>query len=178
VRRIAAENGLVTAAKPESQDICFVQDGDYAALLEAGLPVAPGDIVDLSGTVLGRHNGIHKFTIGQRKGLGALGRKMFVKEIRASDNNIVVCDEEGLLTKEITVADAIVAPGYSFDSSHEYDIQVRYRSRPVKGWISQTGVRGLKLSLCEPVAAVAPGQSAVLYEGDMVVGGGIIDAAV
>jgi tRNA-uridine 2-sulfurtransferase len=178
VRRIAAENGLVTAAKPESQDICFVQDGDYAALLESGLPVAPGDIVDLSGTVLGRHNGIHKFTVGQHRGLGSLGRKMFVKELRAADNAVVVCDESGLIAHEITVSGAVVAPGHVFETSHEYDVQIRYRSRPVKVTVAQSGAGALTVMLREPVAAVAPGQSAVIYDGDMVVGGGVIDAAV
>ena len=88
IRRIATELKLVTAQKPESQDICFAEGGNYAAVLEAGWESIPGPIIDSNGKKIGRHEGIHKYTIGQRKGLGALGRKMFVTEIRPLENTV------------------------------------------------------------------------------------------
>jgi tRNA-specific 2-thiouridylase len=174
IRRIASGLHLITANKPESQDICFVEDGDYASLFETGLQDRGGPIVDVNGTEVGRHAGIHKYTVGQRKGLGALGRKMFVKEIRAAENTVVVGTEDDLNTMAICVTDAIIAPGFIIDPSIEYDIQVRYRSKPVKGTITQDDSRELRVAFSEPVRAIAPGQSAVFYHENMVIGGGII----
>jgi tRNA-specific 2-thiouridylase len=175
-RAIAAKFGLITADKPESQDICFVEDGDYSTVLEAGASFPEGPIIDVAGRPLGRHNGIHRFTIGQRKGLGALGRPMFVKEIRPRDNTIVAGAEDDLWASRITVIQAVVAGGYVVDPEAEYDIQVRYRSKPAKGRVSHCGDT-MHIVLSEPVRAIAPGQSAVVYCGDMVVGGGVIEKA-
>ena len=164
VRRIAAGLGLVTAKKPESQDICFAEDGKYSAILDAEPGFSAGPIIDASGKILGRHNGIHRYTIGQHKGLGALGRKMFVKEIRPLDNTVVVGTEDDLWACEIKVADAIVASGYVIDSSAEYEVQVRYRSKPSKARALHSG-NSFSISLSEPIRAIAPGQSAVIYDG-------------
>ena len=176
IRRTATELKLVTAQKPESQDICFAEGGNYAAVLEAGMESVPGPIIESNGKKIGRHEGIHKYTIGQRKGLGALGRKMFVKEIRPLDNTVVVGTEDDLWAREIKVVDAIVANGYIIDSSAEYEVQVRYRSRPSKARVSHSG-NSFSISLFEPIRAIAPGQSAVIYDGEMVVGGGVIQNA-
>jgi tRNA-specific 2-thiouridylase len=176
IRRIAAGLGLVTAQKPESQDICFAEDGNYSAVLEEESAFREGPIVDVNGKILGRHGGIHRYTVGQRKGLGALGRKMFVKEIRPIDNTVVVGTEDDLWAREIKVVDAIVAGGYVIDSSKEYDVQVRYRSKPSKAKVLHSG-NSFSISLSEPIRAIAPGQSAVVYQGDMVVGGGVIERA-
>jgi tRNA-specific 2-thiouridylase len=177
IRRIATDMRLSTAQKPESQDICFVEDGGYVSVLEPVLRANKGPIVDMTGTVVGTHGGIFKYTVGQRKGLGALGRKMFVKEINAVDNTIVVGTEDDLWAKTIEVTDAIIAPGFAINPSVEYGIQVRYRSKPVQGKIQQHGLAEFAILLSEPVRAIAPGQSAVFYDKDMVIGGGIIKNA-
>jgi tRNA-specific 2-thiouridylase len=177
IRRIASELHLVTAQKPESQDICFVEDGDYASVIGPGLDIKEGPIMDTSGNVVGKHIGIHKYTIGQRKGLGALGEKMFVKKIVPAENKIVVGREEDLVATSVSVTDAVMAPGFSVDPSREYDIQVRYRSKPVKARLEAAGHAGFTALLSEPVRAVAPGQSAVFFDNDMVIGGGIISSA-
>jgi tRNA-specific 2-thiouridylase len=177
IRLIATELKLVTAQKPESQDICFVENGNYSAVLEAQSALREGPIVDVSGKTLGRHCGIHRYTVGQRKGLGALGRKMFVKEIRPLDNTVVVGTEDDLWAREIKVTDAIVASGYVIDSSTEYEVQIRYRSKPSKARVSHSG-NSFSISLSEPIRAIAPGQSAVIYDGEMVVAGGVIQTAV
>jgi tRNA-specific 2-thiouridylase len=176
IRRIAAGLDLVTAQKPESQDICFVENGSYSSVLEAESAFREGPIVDVSGKTLGRHAGIHRYTVGQRKGLGALGQKMFVKEIRPLDNTVVVGTEHDLWASEINVIDTIVAGGYVIDSSAEYEVQVRYRSKPSKARVLHSG-NTFSISLSEPIRAIAPGQSAVVYLGDMVVGGGVIQKA-
>jgi tRNA-specific 2-thiouridylase len=176
VRSIAAGLGLITAQKPESQDICFVEDGNYAGFLDKELPPEGGPIIDKTGKVLGRHNGIHRYTIGQRKGLGALGTKMFVKEIRVAENTVVAGTEDELLATAIVATGAIIAPGYRFDDA-EYGVQVRYRTAPVPAAVSLSDSKTLHITLREPVRAIAPGQSAVVYKGDMVVAGGIIERA-
>ncbi len=177
IRRIASSLGLVTAKKPESQDICFVEDGNYAALLDVGSGAEGGPIVDGRGKPLGRHRGIHHYTVGQRKGLGALGARMFVKEIRVKENTVVVAGEDDLWATNVIASDAIVAQGFSFDSDVDYGVQVRYRSKPVGARVSLSDSKTLHLFLREPIRAVAPGQSAVVYEGNMVVAGGIIERA-
>jgi tRNA-specific 2-thiouridylase len=176
IRRIAAGLHLVTAHKPESQDICFVEDNDYAALFGHSLS-GGGPIADVNGAVVGRHSGIHAYTVGQRKGLGALGQRMFVKEIRAADNTIVVGTDKDLFAASVSVTDVVLAKGFSLDPAAEYGIQVRYRSSPAKGTIVRRNEREYSVTLSEPVRAIAPGQSAVFYHGDMVIGGGIIQSA-
>jgi tRNA-specific 2-thiouridylase len=177
IRRIASGLHLITANKPESQDICFVEDGDYAAMLETFHCGNEGPIVDVSGTVIGKHGGIHRYTIGQRKGLGALGQKMFVKEINVAENTIVVGTEDDLCAKTISVTDPVFAPGIALDPCMECDVQVRYRSKPVKAAITREGDQDVRVVFSEPVRAIAPGQSAVFYHENMVIGGGIIKNA-
>jgi tRNA-uridine 2-sulfurtransferase len=176
IRRTATELNLVTAQKPESQDICFAEGGNYSAIFDAEPGFSAGPVIDASGKILGSHSGIHRYTIGQHKGMGALGRKMFVKEIRPLDNTVVVGTEDDLWAREIMVADVIVASGYVIDPSIEYDVQVRYRSKPSKARVSHSG-NSFSISLSEPIRAIAPGQSAVIYNGEMVVGGGVIESA-
>jgi len=174
IRHIAAEKGLVTAQKPESQDICFVQDGNYAALLESDARFTEGNIVDKSGKVVGRHSGIHRYTIGQRKGLGAYGAKMFVTQIVAKDNAVVIGTEDDLLTNDVLVSNLITAQDFTFESGKEYGAQVRYRSKPSACFVDKLDDGTLKLRFVEPVRAVASGQSAVIFENELVIGGGII----
>ncbi len=177
IRSIASNLHLITAHKPESQDICFVPDGDYSALLSKGKSAPPGPIIDTAGNVVGRHTGIHCYTIGQRKGLGAFGTRMFVKEIRVDENAIVVGTEEDLATNFISVTRMVWAPQYEIPLHKHLEVQVRYRSRPVKCKIVRIDKTKAEIEFTEPVRAVAAGQSAVIYDGEMVVGGGIIERA-
>jgi tRNA-specific 2-thiouridylase len=173
VRAIAKDAGFGCADRAESQDICFVPDGDHGLFIEGflGKSSAPGNFVDAMGNILGRHDGIVRYTIGQRKGLGvALGRPVFVKEIRFEANEIVLAGEEEVFAKTINIEDAVLHVGVP----QRTQIMVRYRAIPVWASVRQ-GAEGLLVAeFDEPVRAPAGGQSAVFYDGDIVVGGGRI----
>jgi len=176
VRRVAREAGLEIAEKAESQEICFLPEGGRDAFLaEHGQP-QPGELRTLDGEVLGTHAGIGNFTVGQRRGLNvALGRPMYVHHIDAASHTVVVGDEESLACRGVVLEAAWLrgAP-----RPEQCRVQVRYRSRPVavSTWVRQD--ERLTLHFAEPVRAVAPGQTAVLYDGDLVVGGGRIHSTV
>ncbi|MCL1895080.1 MAG: tRNA 2-thiouridine(34) synthase MnmA [Clostridiales bacterium] len=174
-RAAAGEAGFVNAGKRESQDICFVAEGGYAGFIEAyrGSASAQGDFVDTNGRVLGRHGGIVRYTIGQRKGLGlALGHPVFVKEIRPETGEVVLAAEEELFSKVIRIADANLPPGVF--GALRAQIMVRYNAKPAWATV-RPGVDGLLTAeFDEPVRAPARGQAAVMYDGDIVVGGGLI----
>ncbi|HSR15081.1 MAG TPA: tRNA 2-thiouridine(34) synthase MnmA [Gemmatimonadales bacterium] len=178
VRELAAGLGLGTASKPDSQDLCFAA-GDYRAFLRrrvAELDTA-GPIVDTGGTVVGSHDGVAGFTIGQRRGLGiAAGEPRYVVSLHPATATIVVGNADDLL------ADGCRVTGMTFVAGRPpadggLSVKVRYRSEPVAAALSQTGPGEWLVSFAEPVAAVAPGQAAVLYRGDEVLGGGTISAA-
>jgi tRNA-specific 2-thiouridylase len=182
-RRIAAELGLRTAAKPDSQEICFVRNGDTAAYVDSRIPEAatPGSIVDGGGRVLGTHRGIGHYTVGQRKGLGiSLGKPVFVTAIDAAENTVIIGDREdlavgGLGAAEVSFVDAPPAEGDGVYVQHRAHGEV-HRGRVVKA-----DARGFEIDYDEPVLAVAPGQSAALYsldEPELLLGGGIISATV
>lgn len=179
-RRIAAELGLRTAAKPDSQEICFVragQVGDYVAERVPGA-AEPGDLVDTEGNVLGRHRGIANYTVGQRKGLGvAVGRPMFVTAVDADTNSVVVGPRAALALESIVVEEASFV-GAAPDSPTPVLVQHRSHgeARPA---LLRVGDTGAELTYDEPVEAVAPGQSAAFYSAadpDELLGGGIIAA--
>jgi tRNA-uridine 2-sulfurtransferase len=179
-RALARELGLVTADKPESVEICFVPDGDYAAVLERHLPddapaLAPGPLVTTSGQVIGQHEGYARYTIGQRKGLpGGFADPRFVVAIRPERREVVVgtADElEGhrVRLEELNWLSEPLAPGDGCE------IQLRYRARAVPSTVLRLDERGIDLALVQPVRAIAPGQSGVLYgTGGRVLGGGVI----
>lgn len=173
VRRIAADEGLFYADRDESQDICFIPEGGYAAFIErySGKSSVPGNYIDLSGKIIGRHKGISRYTIGQRKGLGiALGRPVFVKEIRYETNEIVLSDEEDVFTGQIEIGEIVMhteVPAYA-------GVMIRYRADPVRAAIKQISESHLLAAFDKPVRAPASGQAAVLYDGDLVIGGGRI----
>ncbi len=175
VRQIARSFNLPTASKRESQDICFIPDGNYSRFLdERGIEsYGPGPILDISGKKIGTHNGIHNYTIGQRKGLGALGCRMFVKEIRVEDNAIVAATEEQLYSTRVLVKEFLHGKRIP-KTGEKYLLQVRYRSKPAEATINSINENFADLSFDLPVKAVAPGQSAVLYDGETVVAGGVI----
>ncbi|MDR3304451.1 MAG: tRNA 2-thiouridine(34) synthase MnmA [Clostridiales Family XIII bacterium] len=177
-RAIAAKAGFVNAKKAESQDICFVRSGDYAGFAEAyaGRVSPPGDFVDEAGRVLGRHKGIIRYTIGQRRGLGmAFGRPMYVCGIRAETNEVVLADEAAVFAKGIELRDVNLIAVSRIDRPLRADVMIRYGARPAAATAAPAGEGRLRIEFDEPVRAPAKGQAAVLYEGDVVIGGGRID---
>ncbi len=170
VRAFAERFGLPVAAKPESQDACFAPEGPVAVLARrAPAALVPGDIVDQSGTVIGRHDGIGRYTIGQRKGLGLAGGPWFVTAIDAEANRIVVGPEGADAVRRV-VAGEVVWHG---DPEADVEAQVRYRATPVAARASVDG-QTLDVELASAVRGVAPGQAVVCYRADRVVGGGTI----
>jgi tRNA-specific 2-thiouridylase len=177
VRARARALGLVTADKPESQEICFVPTGDYRDLLEKRLgthpALEPGPIVRLDGEVVGQHDGYAGFTVGQRRGLGGgFPEPLFVLEIRPEVRQVVVGTRDELLQDEVVVAEAnwLDEPPAPGDAVH---VQLRYRARPVSATVEESD-DALRLALAEPTAAITPGQSAVVFDGDRLRGGGRI----
>lgn len=178
VRRIAQEAGLPVAAKPDSQDICFVPDGDYAAFLkkkaEERMP-GEGDFVTRDGTVLGKHKGITHYTIGQRKGLGlSMGEPVFVSELRPKTNQVVVGEEPQVFKKEL-LCDHLNFMGMGdLEEPRRVWAKVRYAHKGQWCRIERQGRDLIRAEFEEPVRAITPGQAVVFYEGEYVLGGGII----
>jgi tRNA-specific 2-thiouridylase len=169
VRRIAAEIGLEVAAKPDSQDICFVPDGDYAGLVKRLRPEteAPGEIVDLGGRVLGRHRGVVHFTVGQRRGIEVGGQKepLYVVRIEPEEARIVVGPRRALAVEAMRIAD------WNWLGEDQHDVSVKVRSLAP----AVPAVRdGDRIRFARPEYGVAPGQAAVLYDGTRLLGGGWI----
>ena len=177
VREIAGESSFVNANKPDSQDICFVPDGDYGAFLErcTGKAYPKGDFVDKDGNVLGTHNGIVKYTIGQRKGLGiAFGKPMYVTGI-CPKNNTVVLGENDELFKDTLIADDfnwISGEAPSSDLICKAKIRYSQKEQPAVAKVLEDG--RVQVIFDEPQRAITPGQAVVLYDGEIVLGGGTI----
>ena len=181
VRRIAAEAGLPVAAKPDSQEVCFVTDGSYADYIERTSgpeDAGPGNFVDESGKVLGRHRGIIRYTVGQRKGLGiALGHPAYVKEIRAETGEVVLGDERSLYRSGLVCGDLnfMSIPGLKTGESVSCAVRIRYRHEGRRAAVTMQDDGTVRVSFDEPVRAATPGQSAVFYDGGgNVIGGGVI----
>jgi len=179
-RDVARRLGLATAEKAESQEICFVPDGDYAAVLERRLPAGapalqPGPIVTAAGKQLGEHAGFARYTIGQRRGLpsGAAG-PLYVTAIRPETREVVVGPAEDLAVRSVTLDEVNWLAAEPLVPGDRCELQVRHRARPVPATVSAAGAGTLGLALLEPARAVAPGQSGVLYDGERVLGGGIL----
>jgi tRNA-specific 2-thiouridylase len=173
-RRIAEDLGLRTAAKPDSQEICFVRDGDLPGYIERHLATENGPIIDVEGQVVGEHHGVQRYTVGQRKGLGiSLGMPVFVTSIDASSNTVTVGGRDRLAVGEIELDEA----SFTYESPEVgAEVLVQYRAH---GDVSPARVvpgGRLRIAFEDPVHAVAPGQSAALYVGDELIGGGIIKA--
>lgn len=177
VRELADELGLVTAHKSDSQDICFVPDGDYASFLTGvlGLPDPPGEYVDETGRVLGQHAGILHYTIGQRKGLGiALGIPMFVGAKDPVTRRVLLTTDDRLYRKTVELTDVNLIAAERLDTPIRCRAKLRYRHLAAPATLRQTGENTALLVFDEPQRAPAAGQSAVFYEDDTVIGGGII----
>lgn len=184
-RQIAAEFGLHTAEKPESQDLCLIEHhGSMRTFLDKYLAPKPGDIVDTQGRVLGRHNGIHHYTIGQRKGLGvAAAHPLYVVALDVARNQVIVGDRTSVHYPECTVHRVNWVSVAPLKEPMSVTIQIRYRSAPVAATIlpldsetSEPAATGrVKVIFDEPQFGVTPGQAAVWYDEDRVLGGGIIE---
>jgi tRNA-specific 2-thiouridylase len=180
VRTLAAELGLLNADKPDSQDICFVPNGDYASVVRAaGTPAQPGEIVDLAGNVLGQHPGVVHFTVGQRKGLGISGSKtpLFVLNIDAPRARVVVGPREALRTDTVAVREVNwLAP---VDAPFQCAVKVRSTRPPVLAQVFPLADNRAAVEIIGGEEAVAPGQACVFYEtnGTRVLGGGWITAS-
>jgi tRNA-specific 2-thiouridylase len=179
VRALAAELGLATAAKPDSQDICFVPEGRYSAIVQKLRPDAarPGDIVDQAGTILGRHDGIIHFTVGQRKHLGLSGHHepLFVLKLDAAKAQVMVGPRAALVSRSIQLHEVNWLAG----TTTPFDCAVKVRSMrpPVEARVTPLGEGRASVELKAAEEAIAPGQACVFYDGSRVLGGGWIKAA-
>lgn len=173
-RAIAASLGLRTANKPESYDICFVPDGDAAAFVErSGAAVAPGPVLDPEGRVVGEHGGIHRYTVGQRRGLGlATHERRFVLEIDPARNAVVVGPEELLGRRGLVAAEVSWLDGPPDDA--DVSVQIRAHGDAVPARLDTRDDSTVAVTFARPVRGVAPGQLAAFYRGDEVLGGGRI----
>ena len=177
VRELAEANSFINAAKPDSQDICFVPDGDYAAFLEryTGKTYAPGNFVDAEGKVIGTHKGTVRYTIGQRKGLGiAAGKPIYVSEINVKDNTVTLTDEDKLFSDTLTAVDFNWISGRVPESEISCSAKIRYRHKEQPATAYPQADGSVKLVFEQPQRAITPGQAVVLYDGDTVLGGGRI----
>lgn len=177
IRHIAQEQGFINADKPDSQDICFVPDGDYARVIElrTGKRAQPGPFVDREGHVLGEHAGIIHYTIGQRKGLGlGIEHPYYVCEKRPEDNTVVLGPNEALFTTELDAGDFNWIAYDTPPAELHVKAKIRYRQQEQPATVTQNPDGTVHVSFDEPQRAIARGQAVVLYDGDTVVGGGTI----
>lgn len=174
VRALAAERGLPTAERPESQEVCFTSD--HVTLVSASHPatLAPGPIEDASGRVLGTHGGIARYTVGQRKGIGmgGPGGPYRVLALDAERNAVIVGTADDALTERVLLTDPVWRLG---EGAHAVDACIRYRARPQQAKVERTA-DGLEVRFRDTVETPAPGQSVVLYRGERIVGGGVVAA--
>ena len=177
-RRLAEDGGLVNAEKPDSQDICFAPDGDYAAAIAryTGKQPQPGNFVDESGNVLGRHKGIIHYTIGQHRGLG-LGQneRAYVCKICPADNTVVLGPSEALFRRDASAADVNWISGQAPEGAIRCRVKVRYRQTEQPATVTPRPDGGAEILFDEPQRAITPGQAAVFYDGDVVLGGGVLE---
>ncbi|MBQ7563041.1 MAG: tRNA 2-thiouridine(34) synthase MnmA [Lachnospiraceae bacterium] len=179
VRRRAEGHGFVNAHKRESQDICFVPDGNYAEVIKkrTGKDYEPGNFVDRNGNILGRHKGIIHYTIGQRKGLGiAFGEPRYVAKLDMEKNEVVLATDADLFSKTVRVADAnwLVARK---QGPFRCQAKIRYRQKEQPATVTPEDNDSFTIEFDEPQRAITPGQAAVLYDGDIVLGGGVIQGS-
>lgn len=177
IREIAEKIGLLVANKPDSQDICFVPDGDYAAYIEenAGVTIPEGNFVTLDGKVLGKHKGIIHYTVGQRKGLGlSLGYPAFVLEIRPETNEVVIGTNEDSMTTTLKANRVNFMSVEDLPEPKRVFAKIRYNHKGAWCMVEKTGEDEITCTFEEPQRAVTPGQAVVLYDGEYVLGGGTI----
>ncbi len=178
IRQMAEDAKLLNAAKPDSQDICFIPMGDYKSFLKKRLETTPGDIVELDGTVLRRHEGIEHFTIGQRRGLGiAEVEPRYVVRIEPESHRVVVGPEEALMRDEMVVSAINYPLGFSPQGPVDVNVKIRYKSSEAVAVLHPTG-DGAIIRFSKAQRSVTPGQAAVFYQGDVLLGGGTIEPGI
>jgi tRNA-specific 2-thiouridylase len=178
VRKLARERALPAAERPESQEICFVPDNNYRSFLKEHAPetLRPGDMVMTDGKVVGRHNGIAFFTVGQRRKLGvAAGARLYVVRVEPTTNRVVVGKLSELRAEEMTVSSLNFIPFDKLRTPMNVTVKIRYRSPFVPATIEPMGAGRIRVVFDKAVIGACPGQAAVFYDGDVVVGGGIIE---
>ena len=178
IRALAEEAGLTVAKKPDSQEICFVEDDDYAGFLEryTGKKAPPGDFLDTAGQVLGKHRGITHYTVGQRKGLGvSFGRPMYVTAVDAEHNAVTLGEEGSQYSSSLTARNVNYIPFDAPDGELQVEAKARYAARPAKAKLIPLENGRARVEFQEPQRAVTPGQAVVFYDGDVVLGGGTIE---
>jgi tRNA-specific 2-thiouridylase len=177
VREIAEASGLVNARKPDSQDICFVPDGDYPAFIEKAAPgsLRPGNFVDVSGNVIGTHKGVVHYTIGQRRGIAAaFGKPMYVVAKDARTNTVTLGESDDLMSTRIYVEHVNWISVERLEGPTRVSVKVRYSQTEQSATASPEADGRIRVDFDESQRAAAPGQAAVFYQGDIVVGGGTI----
>lgn len=177
VREIAAEQGFINANKRDSQDICFVRDNDYAGFIEqyTNKIYEDGNFIDMQGNILGRHKGLIRYTIGQRKGLGlALENPMYVHSKSVEDNTVTLCGNDSLFTKSLNAINFNWIAYDKADTPIRVKAKVRYKQTEQWATAEQISHDTVYIEFDEPQRAIAKGQAVVLYDGDVVVGGGTI----
>lgn len=177
IRSIAEDRGFVNAQKPDSQDICFVKDGDYAGFLRRtlGVSVEEGEFVDTEGNSLGKHSGIIHYTIGQRKGLGkTFGKPMYVVSIDSATNRVMLGSNEDLYVDSLVAGNVNLISVAELREPMEVTVKTRYKQAEVPAILSPADDGKVFVQFKEKQRAVTPGQAAVFYNGDVVVGGGKI----
>jgi tRNA-uridine 2-sulfurtransferase len=190
VRELARKHSLAIAEKPDSQEICFVPGGDYKRFLEAylteqgntssGIPVATiaGEMVTTDGKVIGEHTGVHNFTVGQRKGLGvATGSPLYVIQIKNDTRQVVVGKDEDLYSRTLTAHRVNLISTAELREPMRVSVKIRHRHQPAAAMIESAGPDKVRVAFDEPQRALTPGQAAVFYDGDIVVGGGWIETS-
>ncbi len=178
-RAMAEEAGLPVAHKPDSQEICFVENNDYAGFIEnyTGTKAPAGNFLDADGKVIGRHHGITHYTIGQRKGLGAaFGKPMYVTKIDTIHNTVSLGEEGSQYSRFLTAADLNFIPFDTLDSARRTQVKVRYQAHPADATLIPLEGGKVRVEFDTPQRAVTPGQAVVFYDGDLVLGGGTIQA--
>lgn len=175
IRQLASENNIPVAEKKDSQEVCFIPDNDYISFIEREFnpKATPGDFLSSSGEKLGTHSGIYKYTIGQRKGLGAFGKPMYVLSIDSENNTVIIGDNNELFKDKIFVKDINFLSGKAPDNEFQCEVKIRCAARPAKATLSLSGDTG-KIVFQESQRAAAPGQTAAIYIDDILIGGGTI----
>jgi tRNA-uridine 2-sulfurtransferase len=183
VRELARKHGLAIAEKPDSQEICFVPGGDYKRFLDAylaeqqgsGLPETAGEMVTADGRVIGEHAGIHNFTVGQRKGLGvATGSPLYVIQIKGDSKQVVVGSDEQLYSHTLRAQRVNLIALAELREPMRVAVKIRHRHHPAPALLEPDGADEVVVTFDEPQRAITPGQAAVFYDGDVVIGGGWI----
>src|SRR5437868_2194969 len=182
VRELARQHALALAEKPDSQEICFVPGGDYKRFLDAylaeqgeSLPDTAGELVTTNGQVIGEHNGIHNFTVGQRKGLGvATGSPLYVIQIKGGPKQVVVGGSDDLYSQTLRARRINLTSVDHVQQPMRVSVKIRHRHEPAPGTLERTAEDEVLVTFEQPQRAITPGQAAVFYQDDLVVGGGWI----